>query len=47
MRRVPRRSESGVGLLASPYCMFSYNRIRLKNENMQQIKVLQRPLCVR
>ncbi|RVH94798.1 hypothetical protein CN074_16545 [Sinorhizobium medicae] len=24
----------------------SFNRIRLKDKNMQQIKVLQRPLCV-
>ncbi|MDW9500000.1 hypothetical protein GOB08_16120 [Sinorhizobium meliloti] len=32
--------------LRRPYRMFSFNPIRLKDKNMQQIKVLQRPLRV-
>ncbi|MDX0407261.1 hypothetical protein GOL30_14335 [Sinorhizobium medicae] len=37
----PLRTFPGIALLH-----VSFDRIRLKDKNMQQIKVLQRPLCL-
>ncbi|MDX0831716.1 hypothetical protein GOD82_17525 [Sinorhizobium medicae] len=46
MRRALERDECAVSRPHPAVLHVSFNRIRLKDKNMQQIKVLQRPLCV-